>query len=404
MAKHALLSPSSSHRWLVCTPSAYLESLEPEQGSSVYAQEGTEAHELAEIKLSYALGKINEQEYSVRFENFRMTSRFYSAEFNEYVNTYITEVMNMVRIDYADIKTKVYLEEYVNYDHLAEGGGGTSDVVIVGPDFIHVIDLKFGKGVAVSAKGNPQLRLYALGAARKFIVECPCRVVKMTICQPRLYDTSHDTLTIEELNDWAIEVVRPQAKLAIAGQGTITPGDHCRFCKRAGKCQELSNKQLEIAKAEFEEVVEKDMLEPQNMTPDMLARILEIAPKFSAWFGQVTGYAMSAMINDGLKIPGFKLVEGRSIRKVIDPEGLAEVLRESGFSDDKIYQPKELQGLTSLEKTVGKKLFDSLCGRFIVKPRGKVTIAAESDKRLALEASTLRLDGSEFTMVDEFDE
>ena len=393
---HTFLAPSASHRWLVCTPSAMVESTEPTVFSP-YAKEGTEAHALAEIKLSYMLGKINVTEYETRFDNFKLTSEYYSEEFNEYVNKYCVEVMTIVNEDYKGQDVKVELEEYVVFDDIVPKGAGTSDVVIIGKNFIHIVDLKFGKGVPVSAIGNPQLRLYALGAVRKHIRECTCSEVRMTIIQPRLDDESTDTINIKDLNDWAINYVKPRAELAIVGKGEFVSGEHCKFCKFKGKCKALADQQLAIAKAEFEDAVENKMMEPAEMSPEVLSRILDIAPKFVAWFNDIERYATNATINFGLKIPGYKLVEGRSTRVITNPDAIIEKLKVSGFSEESYLKPKELLGISALEKNVGKKLFNDLCGQYLIKPMGKPTLVPESDKRIAIESKYL--DGREFIEV-----
>lgn len=394
---HALLSPSSSHRWLICTPSAMLESSEPTTYSP-YAEEGTEAHALAELKLSYMLGQINDTEYATKFDHFRLNSKFYNYEFNDYVNDYCQEVMTIVKEDYKNHEVSVHLEQYVTFEDIVPNGGGTSDVVIVGKNFIHIIDLKFGKGVPVSAIGNTQLRLYALGAIKKYIRECTCTEARMTIIQPRLHDISTDFVGINELNDWAINYVKPRAELAIAGKGELVPGDHCKFCKLKGKCKALADKQLAIAQAEFEDaVVENNMLEPANMSPEVISRILDIAPKFIDWFKDVEAYAMKTAINDGTKIPGYKLVEGRSTRVIVSPASVIEKLRTAGFSEEDYLKPTELLGITTLEKNIGKKLFNELCEDYIIKPQGKPTLVPESDKRVAIDVKSLGLNGNEFS-------
>lgn len=394
---HALLSPSSSHRWLICTPSAMLESSEPTTYSP-YAEEGTEAHALAELKLSYMLGQINDTEYATKFDHFRLNSKFYNYEFNDYVNDYCQEVMTIVKEDYKNHEVSVHLEQYVTFEDIVPNGGGTSDVVIVGKNFIHIIDLKFGKGVPVSAIGNTQLRLYALGAIKKYIRECTCTEARMTIIQPRLHDISTDFVSINELNDWAINYVKPRAELAIAGKGELVPGDHCKFCKLKGKCKALADKQLAIAQAEFEDaVVENNMLEPANMSPEVISRILDIAPKFIDWFKDVEAYAMKTAINDGTKIPGYKLVEGRSTRVIVSPASVIEKLRTAGFSEEDYLKPTELLGITTLEKNIGKKLFNELCEQYIIKPQGKPTLVPESDKRVAIDVKSLGLNGNEFS-------
>ena len=393
--KHAMLAPSSAHRWLECTPSAMLESTKPSI-PSVYAEEGTEAHALAEIKLKYALGKIDDDEYTHLFENFRLTSRFYNEEFNEFVNNYINEVMTIVTSDYAGQQVKVELEERVSFDDIVPDGAGTSDVVIVGRNFIHIVDLKFGKGIPVSAIGNPQLKLYALGAIRKHIGECICQIVRMTIVQPRLYEESTDAMMVVDLNKWAIDYVRPRALLAREGKGELVPGDHCKFCKCRGECKVLAERQLAVAQAEFDNTLDGHVLEPCDMTPDMIARILFIAPKFIDWFKDVEKYATASAINSDIKIPGYKIVEGRSVRIMTDQCAVAEKLRELGYSDEELYEPRKLKSLTSLEKAIGKKRFTEICGEYICKPQGKPTLVHESDKRQAMDIRTLQLNGSEF--------
>ena len=392
--QHTFLSPSASHRWLNCTPSAMLESYEP-SSQSKYAQEGTEAHELAEIKLSYALHQINDEQYAAKFDAFIMKSQYYNEEFNEYVNKYIIEVMNIIKLDYENERVGVYLEERVKFEDIVPQGGGTSDVVIVGKDFVHIIDLKFGKGVPVSAIGNPQLRLYALGAVKSHLRECICREVRMTIIQPRLDDITTDSLSISELNDWALNYVKPRAELAIAGQGDLVPGEHCKFCKCRGKCQALADKQLAVAQAEFEEVVvQNKILQPCDMTPEMIAKALQIAPLFIDWFKEVQNYAARATIMNGLKIPGYKLVEGRSVRQLINPEAIKEKLCTNGYAEDDYMKPREMLGISGLERNIGKSVFANLCGEYVVKPVGKPTLVPESDKRPSIDIK--RLDGGEF--------
>lgn len=405
MDKHALLSPSSSHRWLKCTPSALLESLEPFQPPSIYAEEGTEAHFLSELKLSFMLGKTSPTEYDTRFESFMMGSKYYNSEFNEFVNDYCREVMAIVKEDYAGKDIDVYLEEKVEFADVVPEGSGTSDVIIVGNNFVHVIDLKFGKGIEVSAIENPQLRLYAIGALKKFRLKGSFSEVRMTIIQPRLSNITTDIMTVNDLYVWAQEVVIPAAELAYKGQGDLTPGEHCKFCKLKGKCESLANQQLVAAQKEFDQVVTEDaILEPRNMTPEMLARVLEIGPKFVDWFKDVISYTTAAMINEGLKVPGYKVVEGRSYRVITDPDAVAEKLLTAGFAESDIFEPVKLFGITTLEKNIGKKLFNELAKNYLLKPPGKPTIALETDARPAIDADKFKLVGQEFDVIENEDE
>lgn len=405
MDKHALLSPSSSKRWLNCTPSAFLESLEPFQAPSVYAEEGTEAHFLSEMKLSYMLGNISPMEYDTRFESFAINSKFYNSEFNEYVNDYCKEVMAIIKEDYAGKNIEVYLEQRVEFTDLVPEGSGTSDVVIVGNNFVHVIDLKFGKGVAVSAIDNPQLRLYAIGALKAYRLKGVFTEVRMTIIQPRLYDITTDTMNVVDLYEWAEKVVRPAAALAYKGLGDLNPGDHCKFCKLKGKCEALGNRQLQLAQQEFEQVIVDDtIMEPCDMTPEMLSRIITIGPKFVDWFKDVIAYTTATMINNGTKIPGYKVVEGRSYRAITNPEAIYKLLLEKGFSESDLLEPVKLLGITTLEKNIGKKLFNELAKDYIVKPMGKPTIAPESDNRPAIDVAQFKLVGQEFDLIEDEEE
>lgn len=398
---HALLSPSSAHRWLECTPSARLEQYEPST-ISPYAEEGTEAHALAEMKLSYMLGKINDAQYEQEFEDFKLTSKFYNAELNDYVNEYCNEVMTIIKEDYKNEQVIVELESKVEFSDIVENGSGTSDVLIIGKSFIHVIDLKYGKGVPVSAISNPQLRLYALGAVRKHMRDGIFTEARMTIIQPRLHDISTDYISMIDLNSWANNYVKPRAALAIAGQGEFVPGDHCKFCKLRGKCEARSKQQLAVAQAEFDNVVVEDnVLEPKNMTPEMLSRVLTIGPKFIDWFKDVKAYAEATMINEGAKVPGFKVVEGRSTRVITNPDAIASKLSEAGFAPEQYLKAPELLGITALEKNVGKNLFEKLCADYVIKPAGKPIVVSESDKREAMDTKALRLNGDEFVITDE---
>jgi len=189
--------------------------------------------------------------------------------------------------------------------------------------------------------------------------------------------------------------------LAFKGEGELTPGDHCKFCKLKGKCEALAQAQLNTAKAEFELAVVDDqgtpaILEPNQMSPEQLARILTIGPKFQDWFKDVEKYATSAMINDGMKLPGYKVVRGRSNRMITDKAKIAEVLRTNGYEDDVYLSAPELLGITALEKNVGKKVLDHLVGDYIIKPEGQPTIAKEDDKREAIDVSKFKLIGQEF--------
>lgn len=388
--QHALLSASTAHRWLYCTPSARLEQEEGTEECSVYAEEGTAAHALAEIKLSYTFGKIGPSKYQEELEAWHNTpvyEKYYTAEFEEFVDDYVAFVVSQTEeLD----NYHIYFEVKVNFSNVVPQGFGTSDVVIVTNDMVHVIDLKFGQGVPVSAVNNPQLRLYGMGALNLFPNS---ERVKMTINQPRLASCDTEELTKKELLDWAFNFVRPKAEEAIKGEGKLEASEKaCRFCKVRAKCKARADQQLELARKEFEVTDLKANL-AQNMSVEQISEILDIAPAFIDWFKDVQAYALGQLVQ-GRYIPGYKLVEGRSNRIITDENKAIDILVDAGFKREDLMSKPELLGISALEKIVGKKNLAELLKDYIVKPNGKLTLAPESDKRPAV--NTLQLAQEEF--------
>lgn len=399
---HAILSASTAHRWLVCTPSARLEQEEGIEECSVYAAEGTAAHALAELKLKYRFGKISVTEYETEYASFKQDpefSKYYNKEFEEYVDDHVEYIIEVTDdLSAAGIKYHIYFEVRVNFANVVPQGFGTADVLIVTEDTIHVIDLKFGAGVPVSAKNNSQLRLYGMGALNLF----PNTTwVKMTINQPRLDSRDTEIVRKEVLLDWAFNYVSPRAEEAIKGEGVLhSTEDACRFCKLRGKCKERADTQLAVAKREFSIVDHKENL-VQQMSVEQISNILEIAPLFIDWFKDVQSFALGQLAS-GVKIPGYKLVEGRSNRIITDETKVKEILLGLGLREDEIMKPREMLGISKLEALVGKKLFADVCKDYIIKPVGKLTLAPEDDRRPAV--NTLALAQSDFAKPIEFDD
>lgn len=392
--KHAILSASTAHRWLECTPSARLEEAEGTEECSMYAAEGTAAHALAELKLSYRFGKIGPMAYDQALTEWHENpeyEKYYNQEFEDYVDDYVNNVCSLADAYSQEGKYYIYFEFKVNFSNIVPQGFGTADTLIVTEDTIHVVDLKFGKGVPVTAIGNPQLRLYGMGALNLFP---NTKFVKTTIIQPRLASSDTEILSKEELLDWAINYVVPRAEEAIQGKGKLHASeDACRFCKLRGKCKERADMQLESARREFEvDTLENNLV--QNMSPERIAEVLTIAPMFIEWFKDVQTYALGQLMQ-GKKIPGFKLVEGRSIRQITNPDAVKQKLLDMGFKEDDILKPREMLPLTSLEKLVGKKIFANEFADYIEKPMGKLTLAPEDDRRP--EVTTRELAISDFS-------
>jgi hypothetical protein len=368
---HALLSASSSKRWLMCPPSARLEENCPEE-TSIYAEEGTLAHSLAEHFISYTLGFIKQKDYCTKMEE--MTKHpLYSKEMVQSLETYIDYALE--KINEAKAKTKdsvVLLEQKLDFSPWVPEGFGTGDLVIITDSILEIIDLKYGKGVTVEAKNNTQMRLYGLGAIHHFGCLYDISTVKMTICQPRLDHISTEEMSVDELIRWGETFVKPRAQMAINGEGEFKVGEHCRFCKVRFTCRKRAEENLEIAKHDFKD--------PALLSDEEISEVLKKSEEIKRWTNDVYDYALKRAVDEGKKWEGFKLVEGRSVRKYSDAEEAAKVLIKAGYSEDEIFT-KKLLGISSMEKALGKKKFKEFLSDYVVKPEGKPTLVPETDKR-----------------------
>lgn len=368
--RHALLGPSSAGMWLNCTPSARLNEGAADKGSS-YAQEGTLAHRLGELLLRarWEDADIGEDLAAVR------TDPMYSGEMAEYMDGYaafVAERMAEARTRCPD--PRICIEQEIHFGEYVPEGFGTSDAIILSDGLMDVIDLKYGSGVPVSAENNPQMRLYALGCylALSWAYDIP--EIRMTIFQPRLDSISTAVITAEKLLNWAETELRPKAALAWEGKGEFHPGEStCRWCRAAAVCRANRDYQLELARQDF--------ADPPLLTAEEVSEVLIRLPGLLAWSEKVKAYALDAAVTQGISFPGFKVVEGRSTRKYADPDAIAAALCEVGFQEANIYKPRELLGLTAMEKLVGKKRFGELAGAYIIKPGGAPTLVPEADKR-----------------------
>lgn len=373
--KHAILGPSKAAQWINCPPSVMLEEGFPDKRTPE-ASEGTLAHKLAEEIMRYNNHEMIKSVFTRRFNRLKADPQF-NQSMLEYVEGYAAFIWEQV----SEVKKTcpdpmVLFEQELHFEDYVPGGFGTADVVIIADDTAHVVDFKYGKGVGVVAQGNPQLRLYALGALLEYGDLYDIRQVKMTIVQPRLDNITSDTMDAQDLLSWAEEVVRPAAALAAEGKGTQKAGDHCRWCRARAVCRAQRDLQMEAAKYDFEEPGLLDEAE----VADVLSRVDDLVK----WAGQVKDYALQQALENHVRYPGFKLVEGRSNRRYTDPDKIASVLGAEGYDAELIYKPQELVGITDMEKLLGKKVFASLLGDYVEKPEGKPVLVPASDKRQEL--------------------
>lgn len=375
---HALLSASGAHRWLHCTPSAKLEDAEGERPTSVFAQEGTLAHELSELYIKHdILNEIDDAQFDEAFSAI-MSNELFSNEmldvipiYVDYCNDEYNEAISKNENALMEIEQKLDLTEFVPESF------GTADCVIINDDIIEVIDLKYGKGVPVYAEYNIQLMLYGLGVLRNYDTMYDIKQVKLTIVQPRINNISTWQISVDELLKYAEESIKPAAKLAFKGEGELKAGAWCKFCVVKNKCRALYDENLKIAKHEFSK--------PEFLSDDEIADVLKRAPMFTEWINGIKEYAEEKAINDNKIWPGFKLVEGISRRKWTNEDDVADMIftKFPEVSDDQIFDTK-LKGISAIEKLLGKKKVDEALKDVIIKPQGKPTLVPEDDKRPAL--------------------
>lgn len=370
---HALLSASSAHRWLNCTPSARLEEQYPDKGSS-FAAEGSLAHELAELKLrQYFTTELTKRTCTLRHNKIKK-DELYQAEMETHTDRYLEYVKEIAMAQSA--MPFVAIESKVDFSAYVPEGFGTADCIVISGDQMHVMDFKYGKGVPVSAEENPQMMLYALGALNRYALLYNINTVTLSIVQPRIDNMSEWSTAPDALYGWAAEYVQPRAKLAYDGKGAFAAGEHCRFCKARAQCSER-------AVHDFYEIEQKYSpdIAPALLSDSALGDLLHRAEPFKRWLEDVQNYALSAVL-DGKSVPGWKAVEGVSRRKFDDVDAAFADLTAAGVQEIMLYERKPLT-LAAVEKLLGKQQFNELCGAHVIKPAGKPTLVPESDKRPA---------------------
>ena len=372
---HAVLSPSSAERWIHCPPSAKINAEAP-RTDTAYTKEGTLAHALCELKgRKYFLG-LGPRKYAAELKKLQ-ADEMWQDEMEDYTEDWMDAIKGFDG-DF-DARPHVAVEQKVEFSDIVPEGFGTCDCVMVGGGLLQVIDFKYGKGVPVSAEGNPQLMLYALGALKAYDMIYDIDTVKLSIVQPRIRrEPDSWEVSVDDLNAWAEDVVKPAAALAIGGEGEYREGEWCRFCAIRGSCRARAEANLALARAEFRL--------PPELEDGEIGDILREGERLESWLADLRKYALNACL-DGREIPGWKAVEGRSQRAWTDAEAAFDAARALGVPEAMLYERKPVT-LAQLEKAMGKKAFAEGLKDYVTTPPGKPTLVAEKDRRPAITGRT----------------
>lgn len=369
---HALLSASGAYRWLNCPGSARLED-KFEDEPSVYAAEGTLAHEMAELKIvKQFTTNLRPSEFKKRINELKK-NELYSAEMDRYTNEYRDYINDI----YLSFESKPFFlaEQKVDFSSYVPEGFGTVDCTLVGDKVIHIFDLKYGKGVPVTAENNPQGMLYALGTYLEQSAIDEIEKIVIHIIQPRIKNTSSFEISSEELLKWA-ESIKDIAQKAYEGSNEFHVGEHCGFCKANGNCRKQAEKYMNI-----------EVADPALLTDEEIGEGLAKVKELSKWAKKFEDYALVRAQNGG-NVKGWKLVAGRGgNRTFTDKAVAAQLLEEVGLDREEIYKT-ELISVSAAEKLLGEETLYKIAGNYIQKPEGKPTLATLDDKRPALELRT----------------
>jgi hypothetical protein len=374
MGAHARNSPSALHRTLNCPPSLVLgEQFQDEESS--YAAEGSVGHALAEHLIKKHLKQRTK----------RPVSDYYSDDLMEAVEDYVAFVIEQIEAAKRECKSPLFsVEQRVDISEYSPDCFGTADMVIVTDKVAHVIDLKLGRGVEVSAEENPQLMAYGLGVLEMVEMLYDIELVRLTIFQPRINNFSTWDITPDALKTWGEEILKPRSAMALAGAGEFQSGSWCRFCKARNQCRARAEEFLRLAQMEFRQ--------PALLSDDEIAKIISVSDELAKWAADVYAYAQDQAITHGKEWNGYKLVEGRSNRKYSSDAEVEKAAKEAGYTD--IYK-QTLIGVTEMERLMGKKEFARILGKLVYKPQGKITLVPDTDKREAITKSTAAADFQE---------
>lgn len=372
---HALLSASGAHRWLLCTPSAKLEEQFPDTASDT-AEEGTLAHELAELKVRnyFNPGEVSKRKLTYAINKLKK-DRLWQDEMLTHTDTYL-DYIREVSVKLPS-QPSVEIEKHLDLSAYIPGGFGTADFIMLQGEDLYVMDFKYGKGVPVFAEENPQMLLYALGAFEAYKILYSIKQIHLAIIQPRLDSISEWGCSLEELLKFGI-YVKERAALAFEGAGEFCPGEkQCRFCRAKAVCRARAEENVRLAFSP-----DKGKLPPLITNAEVGNYLLQ-GEDVAKWLSDLKDYALKECLA-GKKIPGWKAVEGRGQRDWTDMDAAFEKLTKSGLTEEVMLWEKKPLTLAQVEKLVGKKDFQDAVGEFVTKKAGKPALAKQSDKREAI--------------------
>ena len=379
MTRHALLSASGSKRWINCPPSARIEAALPDKPSNKYAEEGSLAHSIGELKLRrYYIEPMSTRKFNAEMKKFK-DDPLYIPEMDKHTDEYL-EVLKDITVP---LKSPfVAVETQVDYSVYAREGFGTCDALIIHDSTMWVIDLKYGQGVAVEAENNPQMMLYALGAYEMYkYVYANIQTVKMMIFQPRAGGLKETEMSLSELLIWG-EQIKPIAKQAYDGVGRFKSGEWCKWCKCGASCK---------ARADFNIELEPELKKNKTLLSNAeIGELLERGKHLTAWYSDLQVYALDKCVNSE-EIPGWKAVAGKSLRQFTDQEEAFKILLGNKYEEVALYERKPLS-LAQIEKLVGKAEFEKLLSTHVCKAEGKPTLTTADDKRPAITRNTAAQD------------
>lgn len=369
---HAKLSASGASRWATCPGSVQMEEGIPDK-ESVYAQEGTLAHEMSELKLKHYLDPngFGKRKLNAAIKKLK-ENELYQAEMESYTDNYV----DFIKEKALSFPSNLYIEieKRVDFSRWVDGGFGTCDCVLIHGSTLSIIDLKYGKGVPVSAEQNEQLILYALGAYDAFNLIYNLDKIELNIVQPRINNFSTWEISLTELLLWG-DYFKVQAEKALGGNGELVPSAKaCKFCKARDIC---------TARAENNLSLESEIkLKPNEIPKDKLYEYISRGEDIAKWVADLKAYALDMCLK-GEDVKGLKAVAGRTSRSWTNQDEAINKLIEGGIDEAIIYDKVPLT-LAKLEKALGKQQFTTLVGDMVVTSEGKPTLVFENDKRPAI--------------------